>query len=117
MVDDCSTDNYDDILSKFSDIINIKYIRKDTNDGSGITRNIGIDNADGDYIVFADGDDTFLNAFSIEKMVKDIESDNYDLLLMVLFKNKKIYSFHLVRLMLHGYGVKYIEQILLTNGI
>lgn len=78
IIDDYSSDSYNSILNKYNSLINIKYIRLNENHGSGYARKIGLDNAKGKYIIFADSDDTFLNAFSVEKMVQCIESDNYD---------------------------------------
>lgn len=78
IVDDYSSELCDDIIEKYSKLLNIKYIKLSENHGSGYARKVGIDNSMGKYIIFADSDDTFLNAFSIEKMVQCIESDNYD---------------------------------------
>lgn len=78
ILDDCSDDDYSDILANYSSILNIKYIKSDINQGAGITRNIGIDNSNSKYLLFCDSDDTFLNSIAIEKMIKDIESDDYD---------------------------------------
>lgn len=78
IVDDCSHDNPLSIIEMFNKLLNIKYIKLDKNFGSGYARKIGIENASSEYLVFADSDDTFLTAFSIEKMVNCIESDSYD---------------------------------------
>jgi glycosyltransferase involved in cell wall biosynthesis len=78
IIDDCSSKSCKEILDNYSKFLNIKYIRLNENHGSGYARKIGIENSDSDYIVFADSDDTFLNAFSLEKMVQCIESDDYD---------------------------------------
>lgn len=78
IVDDYSSDNYEDLLHKFSGLLNIEYIKLPENHGSGYARNVGIDRSNSDFIVFADSDDTFLNAFAIEKMVSDISSGDYD---------------------------------------
>ena len=78
LVDDCSSEAYWDILLNFDKLLNIKYIRLSENHGSGYARNIGINESNSDFIVFADSDDTFLNAFAIEKMVTDISSGDYD---------------------------------------
>jgi glycosyltransferase involved in cell wall biosynthesis len=78
IIDDCSNELYNDLLNKYKNILNINYIKLLENHGSGYARKIGLENSNGDYIVFADSDDTFLNAFSIEKMVQSIKSGNYD---------------------------------------
>ena len=78
IVDDCSKEMCDDIISKYEDLLNIEYIKLSVNCGSGMARNVGIDNSNGKFIIFADSDDTFLNAFAVEKMVQCIESDDYE---------------------------------------
>lgn len=65
-VDDGSSDNSVDVLMKYRD--RIKIIRKD-NGGPATARNIGLDNADGDFVLFVDADDTLKDG-SIEKIVQ-----------------------------------------------
>lgn len=78
IIDDFSFQQYDEIINRYSRLITIRYIKLSENHGSGYARKIGLENSNADYVVFADSDDTFLNAFSIEKMVQCIESGNYD---------------------------------------
>ena len=50
-------------IKKYFDSLNnsnIKYIQNDTNIGGALSRNVGIDNAEGDYITFLDDDDVYL---------------------------------------------------------
>ena len=54
VVDDCSTDNTYEVLSKQQDII---LIRNSTNLRAGGARNKGIERAKGEYIIFLDADD------------------------------------------------------------
>lgn len=57
IVDDCSTDNTQDVIESFEDD-RIHYIRLDKNSGSvTVPRNVGILQAKGDYIYHADDDD------------------------------------------------------------
>lgn len=67
IVDDGSTDNTEEICSKYTnEFSNIKYIKVD-NGGAGKARNIGIKNAEGKMIAFLDSDDALVvNSFSIE---------------------------------------------------
>jgi len=78
IIDDCSKESCAEILSNYDKLLNIRYIKLSENHGSGYARKIGLENSNDDYILFADSDDTFLNSFSIEKMVQCIESDDYD---------------------------------------
>lgn len=56
IVDDCSKDNTIKVVNKFIDT-NIKLLRIDVNSGPSKARNIGWDNAKGDYVAFLDSDD------------------------------------------------------------
>ena len=85
-IDDCSTDNSVDILKKLSkDYVNVKTFFLDKNSGfAGKPRNIGIQNATADYLMFLDPDDVYLeNACSLlyENITKnqlDIVSANFN---------------------------------------
>lgn len=60
LIDDFSTDKTLQIIQPFLDRnSNIKLIKNNTNQGAGITRNKGIEAANGDYIAFLDGDDVW----------------------------------------------------------
>ena len=61
-IDDCSTDNSLNIIKEFSKKYkNIKYYSTENNTGfAGKPRNIGIENANGVYLMFLDPDDVFL---------------------------------------------------------
>ena len=57
IVDDASEDRTPEICRKYTDVDKIKYIRSDICLGVSGARNIGLDVAVGEYIVFMDGDD------------------------------------------------------------
>jgi glycosyltransferase involved in cell wall biosynthesis len=59
IVDDCSQDDIFSIFNEFKNKLDIRYIRNKKNLGIGMTRQVGIDNAIGDYITFLDSDDVF----------------------------------------------------------
>ena len=60
-VDDCSTDNTTTIIQSLAEKYdNVKCIFSDKNSGfAGRPRNLGIDNASSDYLMFLDSDDIF----------------------------------------------------------
>lgn len=60
-VNDCSTDNSMDILQRYSEKHDkLRILSTDKNSGSpGIPKNVGIENAKGDYIMFMDNDDIY----------------------------------------------------------
>lgn len=64
MVNDCSTDNSKNIIKKYTDKYpNCKSISLKNNSGSsGKPRNVGLDHASSDYIMFLDPDDTFIHS-------------------------------------------------------
>lgn len=59
-IDDCSTDDSFEVLNRClanHDLTNVKVLRNDHNLGSGETRNRGIREASGEYVIFIDSDD------------------------------------------------------------
>ncbi len=58
IVDDNSTDNLKDIIAEYCvKHKNIKYFKNSTNLGVGVTRNIGLKHAKGEFVTFLDSDD------------------------------------------------------------
>lgn len=58
VVDDASTDNTESVVRTISDP-RLKYIKVEKNRGACNARNVGIDNAKGEYIAFQDSDDVW----------------------------------------------------------
>ena len=56
IVDDCSTDNTDEIVASFDDK-RIKYFHNEKNSGAALTRNKAMREARGEWIAFLDSDD------------------------------------------------------------
>lgn len=80
LINDCSTDNSRDIISRFCQShtdIAIKFIDSVENRGQSYSRNRGIEAAEGKYIMFVDADDT-ISPFCLEKLVDKAESGDYD---------------------------------------
>lgn len=59
VVDDCSTDNTQEVARSFNDE-RIRYIKHDRNKGAGAARNTGIKDAKAPYVAFLDSDDEWL---------------------------------------------------------
>lgn len=70
LVDDCSTEIYDDILLSFKKDIQINYLKLNTNLGSGIAREYGLKKSKSKFICFIDSDDLLSNPHSLEIMYK-----------------------------------------------
>ena len=68
IVDDCSTDNTDEIVSQFNDK-RIIYLKNEQNSGAAISRNRALREAKGKWIAFLDSDDLWLP----EKLERQIQ--------------------------------------------
>lgn len=80
IVDDCSTDDTDEVVGKFQDK-RIKYIKNEHNMGAALTRNRAIREADGEWIAFLDSDDLW----APEKLEKQLD---------FMKKNGYVFSYH-----------------------
>lgn len=80
MVDDCSDEGYDEFIKPFKDILDIEIIRLDKNSGPGTARRVGMQAGKSKYIMFIDSDDTFFNAFSVERLLYEIEARQCDII-------------------------------------
>lgn len=79
IADDCSTDNTVKMINKYKDK-KIKFVKTRKNTGTaGGPRNIGLDNARGEYVLFLDGDDTFYDNSVLKSIDKIIGTDNPDI--------------------------------------
>ncbi len=75
IVDDCSTDNTDEVVASFKDE-RIRYFKNEVNSGAALTRNRAIREARGEYIAFLDSDDLWLPE-KLEKMLSFMKENNY----------------------------------------
>ena len=57
IVDDCSSDNTDEIVSPFLSDKRIKYLKNEKNSGAAVSRNYALREAKGKWIAFLDSDD------------------------------------------------------------
>lgn len=67
IVDDCSTDNTDEVVSSFKDE-RIRYYKNEKNSGAALTRNRAIREARGEFVALLDSDDLW-NEDKLEKMI------------------------------------------------
>lgn len=79
IVNDGSTDNSLEKVNEFANIYNgdIKVVNK-KNEGLSSARNVGIQNANGDYLFFLDSDD-YIDKLMFESFVKDVIRDDADM--------------------------------------
>lgn len=76
IVDDCSTDNTDDIVVSYLKDERIKYIKNDVNSGAAVSRNRALREAKGKWIAFLDSDDLWLPE-KLEKQVAYMIKNDY----------------------------------------
>lgn len=80
IVDDCSSDNTDDIIAKYTDP-RIRYIKNETNSGAALTRNRALREAKGEWIAFLDSDDLW-------------EPQKLERQLAYMLENDYVFSYH-----------------------
>lgn len=74
IVDDASTDNTCQIISEYKDS-RIKYLKTEDRHGANHARNVGISNAQGEYIAFQDSDDVW-QPDKLEKQMKILQEES-----------------------------------------
>lgn len=75
IVDDCSTDNTDEIVSAFNDE-RIRYLKNEKNSGAAVSRNKALREAKGKWIAFLDSDDLWLPQ-KLEKQIAFMVKNGY----------------------------------------
>ena len=78
IIDDASTDNYEEILNDFQEKLNINYIKLPKNMGSGYARQYGLENSKNEYILFMDSDDLFYDCDSLKTLYNTIKTQKLD---------------------------------------
>ena len=75
IVDDCSTDNTDEVVNSFQDD-RIRFFKNDSNYGAALTRNKALREAKGEWIAFLDSDDLW-EPTKLEEMLLFMKQNNY----------------------------------------
>lgn len=76
IVDDCSTDNTDEVVNPFLSDKRIKYFKNEKNSGAAVSRNRALREATGKWIAFLDSDDLWMSE-KLEKQVRFMEMNGY----------------------------------------
>lgn len=66
---------YDDVIKRYSPVMNIREIGYDDNRGPACARNYGLQNTENELIMFIDSDDALSNVFSVVMMCNQMYSD------------------------------------------
>ena len=75
VVNDCSSDNLDEVMKQYRDNPVLFYVKNEKNMGAAQSRNRGVCMASGEYIAFLDGDD-YWEPDKLEKQLKIIKDKN-----------------------------------------
>lgn len=76
IVDDCSTDNTNEVVKSFLLDDRIKYIKNEKNSGAAVSRNRALREAKGKWVAFLDSDDLWLPE-KLEKQIAFMEKNDY----------------------------------------
>ena len=76
IIDDCSTDNTDEVVAQFLGDKRIKYFKNEKNSGAAVSRNRALREAKGKWIAFLDSDDLW-TPDKLEKQVGVMEKNGY----------------------------------------
>lgn len=76
IVDDCSTDNTDEIVGQYLADKRIRYIKNDTNSGAAVSRNRALREAKGKWIAFLDSDDLW-EPDKLQKQISFMRNNGY----------------------------------------
>lgn len=115
IIDDCSTEDYDDVINFFSKFIPIRILKLEENSGPGIARQYGIDHTINNYIIFLDCGDYLSSPDSLRRMHKTV-MENPDINLFTWAHNDsngEEYGYDTNRL----HGKVYKREFLTTHNI
>ncbi|MBQ6052019.1 MAG: glycosyltransferase family 2 protein [Clostridia bacterium] len=76
IVDDCSTDNTDEVVQQFLSDQRIRYIKNEQNSGAAVSRNRALREAKGKWIAFLDSDDLWIPE-KLERQIQFMEKNDY----------------------------------------
>lgn len=76
IVDDCSTDDTDNVVKQYLADSRIRYLKNKKNGGAAISRNRALREAKGKWIAFLDSDDLWLPE-KLEKQISFMEENDY----------------------------------------
>ena len=76
IIDDCSTDNTDEVVKPYLSDERIKYLKNEKNSGAAVSRNRALREAKGKWIAFLDSDDLWMPD-KLSKQINFMEKHGY----------------------------------------
>lgn len=119
VVDDCSTDCYEDIINNFKDNIAIKYFKLNENSGPGVARQVGIKKAESTYVSFVDADDFLLPSAYVNVREVLMNENNIEVLITDFSEQREDYKTYVphTRDTVWVHGKYFKRQFLIDNNI
>ena len=77
LVDDCSTDDTDEVVESYLSDQRIIYIKNEKNSGAAFSRNRALREAKGKWVAFLDSDDLWIPE-KLEKQIKFMKENKFD---------------------------------------
>lgn len=111
VIDDCSKDNTEEFLKENYNDDRIIYIKNTINSGAGFSRKNGYNNSTGDYIIFCDDDDYYIDDGYFNNVVKIFEDEDISLIVSnsyVHYEKENKYVFN----KLNYKGILPVEKLL-----
>ena len=86
IIDDGSTEKYDEIIKQFESDLEIEYILLQENSGPGVARQKGIDCSRGEYVIFLDSDDVLASPLTVRNLYDVIKNQNVDIVRSIIYE-------------------------------
>lgn len=116
IVNDCDGTDYRYLVDDFRRYVKITLIEMEENGGPAVARQVGIDNSNEPFLVFADSDDTFAGPFALHSLYKNITSDDKYVMISGVFieelKSGQYFAHNKDYLWMHGkiYRRSFLEK-------
>lgn len=117
LVNDGSTDDSLEVCQKLKECSNqIKIINK-KNGGASSARNEGIKNSIGEYLLFVDSDDYWIDPLALEELRKNIQQNNPDLVLFGALTKNTINNTVKTRVLFTSEDINYLNTHMFIDNL
>ena len=115
IVDDCSKDNTSEIIHKYFQNENIKYIRNNKNSGAGFSRKNGFSESAGNIVIFMDDDDYLIDDDYLKTLVKIFENQDVCMVCSnsyILYENNSLIAFDSLNISNEINSIEYLKEFM-----
>ena len=114
-INDGSTDNSSDILNEYRAKDDRFIIINQSNSGPSISRNKGVEAANGEFIAFIDSDDFLINDDYFEKLLNACEKYNADIAVASILRGNEKKSEYILKIDEEKFSAEYSEKLLICD--